>query len=113
MDQVTFKEVRIQTQSAIGEYNELLTPDHGKETETKMVLSHFKISWCRRRQSYRKQCMEKEEGVDRRRSWIGMNIASLTRAAGNRTRWKGTIAGSFVVRRRLSKTMGYNRTDKE
>ena len=36
-DQVTFDEVRIQIQAAIGEYNELLTPDNGKETKTKIV----------------------------------------------------------------------------
>ena len=38
--------------------------------------------------------------------WTGMNFASSTRAAGNRTRWKGIVANLSVVPRQPSKVMG-------
>ena len=36
----------------------------------------------------------------------GMDFASSTRAAENRSRWKGVVANSSVVPRRPSKVMG-------
>ena len=36
----------------------------------------------------------------------GMDFASSTRAAENRTRWKGIVANSSVVPRQTSKVMG-------
>ena len=44
-DHVTKKEFRRKSQAAIGEYDELLTPDFGQETEDKMVWPGFKIFW--------------------------------------------------------------------
>ena len=41
-----------------------------------------------------------------------MVFASSTRAAENRTRWKGIVANSSVVLRRPSKVMGQNRIDR-
>ena len=38
-----------------------------------------------------------------------MDFASSTRAAENKTRWKGNVANSSVVSQRPSKVMGYNR----
>ena len=40
------------------------------------------------------------------KEWTGMDFASSTRAAENRTSWKGIIANSSVVLRRPSKVMG-------
>ena len=40
------------------------------------------------------------------KEWTGMNIASSTRAAENRTRCKGIVANSFVELRRSPKVMG-------
>ena len=38
--------------------------------------------------------------------WTGMDFASSTRAAENRSRWKGIVANSSVVPRQPSKVMG-------
>ena len=43
---------------------------------------------------------------DNIKEWTGMDFASSTRAAKNRTRWKGIVANSSVVPRRHSKVMG-------
>ena len=40
------------------------------------------------------------------KEWTGMDFASSTRAAENRSRWKGIVANSSVVPRRPSKVMG-------
>ena len=40
-----------------------------------------------------------------------MDFASSTRAAENRSRWKGIVANSSVVPRRPPKVMGWNRID--
>ena len=41
-----------------------------------------------------------------------MDFASSTRAAENRSRWKGIVANSSVVPRRPSKVVGQNRIDR-
>ena len=38
--------------------------------------------------------------------WTEMDFASSTRAAENRTRWKGIVVNLSLVPRRLSKVMG-------
>ena len=43
---------------------------------------------------------------DNIKEWTGMDFASSTRAAENRSRWKGIVANSSVVPRRPSKVMG-------
>ena len=40
------------------------------------------------------------------KEWTGMDFATLTRAAENRTRWKGIVANSSVVPGRPSKVTG-------
>ena len=57
------------------------------------------------------QSERKKKEADRRRggktiSNSGQNFASSTRAAENRSRWKGNVANSSVVPRRPSKVMG-------
>ena len=43
---------------------------------------------------------------DNIKEWTGMDFASSTRAAENRTRWKGIVANSSLVPQRTSKVMG-------
>ena len=38
-----------------------------------------------------------EGGEDNIKEWTGMEVSSSTRAAENRTRWKGIVANSSVV----------------
>ena len=54
----------------------------------------------------RRRVRQKKMWEDNIKEWTGMNFASSTRAAENRTRWKGIVANSSVVPRRLSKVMG-------
>ena len=56
--------------------------------------------------------MKKKRGREKKR-WennikerTGMDFVSSTRAAENRTSWKGMVANSSVVSRRTSKVMG-------
>ena len=53
----------------------------------------------------KKEKRQTEEAVGRQYR-TGMDFASSTRAAENRSRWKGTVANSSVVPRRPSKVMG-------
>ena len=48
----------------------------------------------------------KESWEDNIKEWTGMDFASSTRTAENRTRWKGIVANSSVMPRRPSKVMG-------
>ena len=54
----------------------------------------------------RKRGRQKKRWEDNIKEWTGMDFASLTRAAENRSRWKGIVANSSVVPRRPSKVMG-------
>ena len=54
--------------------------------------------------------MEKRKGRQKRwedniKEWTGMDFASSTRAAEDRTRWKGVVAKSPVVPQRPGKAM--------
>ena len=53
-----------------------------------------------------KRGRQKKRWEDNIEEWIGMDFASSTRTAENRTRWKGIVANSYVVPRRPSKVMG-------
>ena len=57
-------------------------------------------------QRKKKKRQTKEEVGRQYQEWTGMDFASSTRAAENRTRWKGIDANSSVVPRRPSKVMG-------
>ena len=54
----------------------------------------------------RKRGGQKKRWEDNIKEWTGMDFASSTRAAENRSRWKGIVANSSVVPRRPSKVMG-------
>ena len=54
----------------------------------------------------RKRGRQKKRWEDNIKEWTGMDFASSTRAAENRTRWKEIVANSSVVPRRPSKVMG-------
>ena len=59
----------------------------------------------------RKRGRQKKRWEDNIKEWTGMDFACSTRAAENRTRWKGIVANSSVVPLRLSKVMGQNRIE--
>ena len=109
-DHVTNEEVRRKIQTAIGEYDELLT-----------LVKKRKLRWFGHvsRSSglaktilqgtvkgKRKRGGQKKRWEDNIKEWTGMDFASSTRTAENRTRWKGIVANSSVVPRRPSKVMG-------
>ena len=54
----------------------------------------------------RKRGRQKKRWEDNIKDWTGMDFASSTRAAENRSRWKCIVANSSVVPRRPSKAMG-------
>ena len=109
-DHVTNEEVHRKIQAAIGEYDELLS-----------LVKKRKLRWfghvLRSSSSaktilqgtvkrQRKRGRQKKRWEDNLSEWTGMDFASSTRAAENRTRWKGIVANSSVVPRRPSKVMG-------
>ena len=109
-DRVTNEEVRRKIQTAIGEYDELLT-----------LVKKPKLRWfghVSRSSGLAKTILQgtvkgkgkigrqKKRWEDNIKEWTGMDFASSTRTAENRTRWKGIVANSSVVPRRPSKVMG-------
>ena len=109
-DHVTNEEVRRKIQAAIGEYDELLS-----------LVKKRKLRWFGHvsRSSglaktilqgtvkgKRKRGRQKKRWEDNIKEWTGMDFASSTRAAENRSRWKGIVANSSVVPRRPPKVMG-------
>ena len=59
----------------------------------------------------RKQGRQKKRCEDNIKEWTGMGFASSTRAAVNRSGWKGIVANSSVVPRQPPKVMGKNRIE--
>ena len=107
-DHVTNEEVPRKIQAAIGEYDELLTLVKKRKLRwfghvsrssglAKIILQSI-VKGKRGRQ--------KKRWEDNIKEWAGMDFASSTRAAENRSRWKGIVANSSVVPRRPSKVMG-------
>ena len=109
-DHVTNEEVRRKIQAAIGEYDERLT-----------LVKKRKLRWFGHvsRSSglaktilqgtvkgKRKRGRQKKRWEAKIKEWTGMDFASSTRAAENRTKWEGIVANSSVVPRRPSKVMG-------
>ena len=109
-DHVTNEEVRRKIQAAIREYDELLTLVRKKET--KMVWLCFKVFCLAKKflqgtvKGKRKRGRRKKRWEDNIKEWTGIDFASSTRAAENRTRWRGVVANSSVVPRRPSKVIG-------
>ena len=54
----------------------------------------------------RKRGRQKKRWEDNIKGWTGMDFASSTRAAENRSGWKVIVANSSVVPRRPPKVMG-------
>ena len=109
-DHVTNEEVHRKIKTAIGEYEEVLT-----------LVKKPKLRWFGHvsRSSglaktilqgtvkgKRKRGRQKKRWEDNIKEWIGMDFASSTRTAENRTRWKGIVANPSVVPRRPSNFMG-------
>ena len=57
-------------------------------------------------QGKRRKGRQKKRWEDNIKEWTGMDFASSTRAAEDRTRWKGIVVKSSVVPRRPHKVMG-------
>ena len=108
-DHVTNEEVCRKSLAAIGEYDELLA-----------LVKKRKLRWFGHvsRSSdlaktilqgtvkgKRKRGRQKKGWGDNIKEWTGMDFASSTRAAENRTRCQGIVANSSVVPRRPSKIM--------
>ena len=107
---VTNEEVRRKFQAAIGEYDELLTQI---KIQKLRWFGHVSRSSGLAKtilqgtvKGKRKSSRQKKRWEDNIKEWTGMDFASLTRAAKNMSRWKGIVANSSVVSRRLSKVMG-------
>ena len=99
-DHVTNKEVCRMNQAAIGEYDKLLTLvkkrklrwfDHvSKSSGLAKTIVQGTVKGKRRGR-------HKKRWEDNIKEWTGMEFVSSTRAAENRTRWKGIVANISVV----------------
>ena len=74
---------------------------HFASGQVKTEKNH--INYC---EPYSKRGRQKKRWEDNIKEWTGMDFASSTRAAENRSRWKGIVANSSVVPRRPPKVMG-------
>ena len=98
---MTNEAVRRKIQAAIGDNDELLTMV--KKKETKMIWPRFKVFWFSKdnptgHSERTKKKRQTEEEVGRQyQEWTGIDSASSTRAAENRTRWKGIVANTSLV----------------
>ena len=110
-DHVTYDEVRRKIQAAIGEYDEpLLTLVKKRKLRW---FSHVSRSSGLAKTNLqgtvvkgkRNRGRQKKRWEDNIKEWTGIDFASSTRAAENRSRWKGIIANSSVVPRRPPKVM--------
>ena len=106
-DHVTNNEVRRKIQAAIGEYDELLTLVKKRKVRwfSHVSRSSGLAKTILQGTRKRKRGRQKKRWEDNIKEWTGMDFASSTRAAENRTRWKGIAANSSMVPRRPSKAM--------
>ena len=80
--------------------------------KTEVVSPHLNVFWFSKGNPTGHSVRTKKKGRQKKRwkdnikEWTGMDIASSTRAAENRTRWKGIVANSSVVSRQPSTAMG-------
>ena len=109
-DQVTNEEVHRKIQAAIGEYAELLTLEMVKKWKLRWFGHVSRFSGLAKTilqgtvKGRRKWGRQKKRWEDNIKEWTGMDFASSTRAAENRTRW--IVANSSVVPGPRSKVMG-------
>ena len=110
-DHVTNEEVRRKIQAAIGEHDELLTLVKKRKLRWFGHVSRWSSGLAKTIlqgtvKGKRKRGRQKKRWEDNIKEWTEMDFASSTRAAENRSRWKGIVANSSVVPRRPSKVMG-------
>ena len=108
-DHITNEEVRRKIQAATGEYDELTTM---VKKRTQKWFGHVSMSSGLAKtilqgsvKGKRKRGRQKKRWEDNIKEWTGMDFASSTRPAENRSRWKRIVANSSVVPRRHSKVM--------
>ena len=98
---VSNEEVRRKIQPSFGEYDELLTLVKKRKLRWFGYVSRSsglaKTILQGTVKGKRKRGRQKRRWVDNIKEWTGMDFASSTRAAENRTRWKGIFANSSVV----------------
>ena len=98
---VTNYEVRRKIQAAIGEYDELLTQEKKRKLRSIDHVSRFfglvRTILQGTVKGKSKRGRQKKRWEDNIKDLTGMDFASSTRAAENRTRWKEIVANSSVV----------------
>ena len=108
---ISYKDhVRRKIQAAIGEYDELLTLVEKRKLRWFGHVSRSsglaKTILQGTVKGKRKRGRQKKRWEDNIKEWTGMDFVSSTRAAENKSRWKGIVANSSVVPRRPSKVIG-------
>ena len=111
-DHITSEEVRRRIQTAIGEYDKLITMAKkrnlmwfghvSRSSDLASTIRQVTVNGKRRGK-------QKKRWEDTIKELTGINFASSTMAAEDRTRWKGVVAKSHVVPQRLGKVMGWIR----
>ena len=100
-DHVTNEEVRRKIQAAIGEYDELLTLVKKRKLRWFGHVSRSsglaKTTLQGTVKGKRKRGKQKKRWEDNIKEWTGMDFASSTRAAENRSRGKGIVANPSLV----------------
>ena len=92
-------------QAAIEEYD-------GQEMKTMVVWPYLKVFWFSKDNSTghsewkKRRGRQKKKWEDNIKEWTWMDLTSSTRAAEDRTRWKGVVVKSSVVPRRPCKVIG-------
>ena len=78
-----------------------------------MVWTYLKVFWLSKDNSAghsnrkkKRKGRQKKRWEESIKEWTGMDFASLTRSAEDRTRWKGIVVKSSVVPQRPYKVMG-------
>ena len=106
-DHITNEEVRRKIQAAIGEYDEFLTLVKKRKLRWfgHVSMSSGLAKTILQGTVKRKRGRQKKRWEDNIKEWTGMDFARSTRAAENRSRWKGIVVNSSVVSRRPSKVM--------
>ena len=89
----------------------MITPDPRQKMEAKMVWPRLKVIGFSKdnptgHSEGKRRGRQKTRWEDNIKETTGKDFASSTRAAENRTRWKGIVSNSSVVLRRPSKVMG-------
>ena len=100
-DHVTNEKVCRKIQAAIGKYDDILTSVKKRKLSWFGHVSRFcgsaKTTLQGTVQGKRRKGRQTKRWEDNIKDWTGMNFASSTRAAENRTRWKRVVVKSSVV----------------